>query len=298
MQAGFTFQLRREQFETNLSATQMKPPAQSTPQNQTDSLSGLLVPLASGLTLVSFALVLATLLVPLNLPGNPGWPEALLLLSATILTLATLASQLPAQNVFLAATGIAFIGCIAHGVGAATAIPFGLFTFTANAGPQLLNTLPWFVPFIWVIAVLNSRGVARLILRPWRKMRAYGFWLIGVTVMLTVTFGAALEPFASRVKHYWLWSPTNLPFTWHGAPVTNFLGWLLVSLLILAFVTPALINKNPKKSPPDYRPLVTWVLFDVLFAVGAATRELWTAVILCAVSALIVSAAAIHGAKW
>ena len=96
-----------------------------------------------------------------------------------------------------------------------------------------------------------------------------------------------------------MWSPsTNLPFTWHGAPVTNFLGWLLVSLLILAFVTPALINKNPKKSPADYRPVVIWILFDVLFAVGAATRELWTAVIFCALAGITVATAAIRGGRW
>jgi len=83
-------------------------------------------------------------------------------------------------------------------------IPFGPFLFGVEAGPQLFKTLPWAMPLIWVVAVLNSRGVVRLILRPWRKLRSYGFWLIGLTAALTMLFDLAFDPFASRVKHYWL----------------------------------------------------------------------------------------------
>ena len=77
------------------------------------------------------------------------------------------------------------------------------------------------MPLIWVVVILNSRGVARLILRPWRKIRNYGFWLIGLTAALTMLFDLAFDPFASRVKHYWLWVPTKLPLTWQGAPGNN-----------------------------------------------------------------------------
>jgi len=69
-----------------------------------------------------------------------------------------------------------------------------------------------------VVTILNSRGVARLILRPWRKTRRYGFWLIGLTAALALVFDLGLEPFATRVKSYWLWSPTKLGLSWYGAP--------------------------------------------------------------------------------
>ena len=256
--------------------------------------------LASALALASFALVLATLLTPIRLPGKPGWPEAVLVLTTTLATLLSLARQLPGQNVLLAGAIIGGIGGILHGVGAATAIPFGPFTYTESAGPKIFGVLGWPLPALWIIAILNSRGVARLILRPWRKIRTYGFWLVGLTAALTVLFDVGLEPFAARVKHFWIWQPTRFPFTWHSAPLVNFLGWLVTTLLILAFATPALINKQPrqKKSLPDYHPLVLWLSALALFGVGAAAHQLWPAVAFCVLTGIAVTVFAMRGAKW
>jgi len=171
---------------------------------------------------VAFALVFAANGRSLELPGRPGWPEALLILLATMSTITALARQLALQNVLLAAFVIALMGGAIHALGVTTGIPFGPFLFGAEAGPQLFKTLPWAMPLIWVVAILNSRGVVRLILRPWRKIRSYGFWLIGLTALLTMLFDLAFDPFASRVKHYWLWVPTKFPLTWQGAPLVNF----------------------------------------------------------------------------
>ena len=255
---------------------------------------------ASLLALASYGIALVALAGDLRLPGKPGWPEALLLFTATLATLVALARQLPAQNAFLGAGIIALIGSVSHSLGTTTAIPFGPFTYTTEAGPRLLNILAWPMPFVWIVAVLNSRGVARLILRPWRKLRAYGFWLIGITVALTVLFDAGLEPFAAVVKRYWMWQPTRISLTWGSAPVTNFLGWLLTSLLILAFATPALIDKRARQGsrPPDYHPLGIWLLAMIFFATGAALRELWLPVAYCAVTSVVVTVFAIRGARW
>ena len=255
---------------------------------------------ASLLALASYGLVLIALVGSLRLPGKPGWPEALLVFTATLATLAALSRQLPAQNTLLAAVIVAGIGSVSHSLGAATGIPFGPFTYTTDTGPRLLNLVAWPIPLLWIVAVLNSRGVARLILRPWRKLRAYGFWLIGLTVVLTVLFDAALEPFAVVVKHYWLWQPTRIPFTWSGAPVTNFLGWLITTLLIMAFAAPALIDKRarPTQRPPDYHPLVVWLLAMILFATGAGLQQLWLPVAFGALASLVVTVFAIRGAKW
>jgi uncharacterized membrane protein len=231
--------------------------------------------------------------------SDSNWPEAWLLLLATVSTLVALTRQLPSQNVLLAAFIIMFIGGMAHTVGVKSGIPFGPFMFGPEIGQKLFDTLPWAMPLLWVVAVLNSRGVARLILRPWRKMRTYGFWLIGLTALFTMLFDCALEPFATHLKHYWIWTTTGYSLTPQGAPISNSVGWFIVTLLILAFATPPLINKQlSKRSAPDFHPLAVWLGGVLLFAVGAAMNGLWLAFAVDAVIGIIATIFAIRGGRW
>jgi uncharacterized membrane protein len=237
--------------------------------------------------------------VAIVLKAETDWPVAALLLLATAGTLLALTRQLPAQNVLLAALIIAFMGGIAHGVGGKSGIPFGPFMFDPDAGLKLFGTLPLSLPLIWVVAVLNSRGVARLILRPWRKIHAYGFWLIGLTALLAMLFDYALEPFAAHMKHYWIWTTAAYSLTPQSAPLSNAIGWFAVTLLILAFVTPVTINKQlSKRSTPDFHPLAVWVGAVLLFATAAAMHGFWLAVAADVIIISCVAAFAIRGARW
>jgi len=227
-------------------------------------------------------------------PGDTRWVEGLLLVLALATTLFAQARSLPAQNVITAAALIMLISGIVQFIGARTGIPFGSFFYTDGLGP-----LPWSVPLIWTVAILNSRGVARLVLRPWRKMGKYGFWVIGLACLLTVVFDASLEPYASTIYLYWVWRvPKNLP-AWQGAPLTDFLGWAVTTLIILAFVTPWLIYKRPpRKSPPDYHPLIIWLLLNLLPGLGAALHQLWWAASFTLTASVTVAVFAWRGARW
>ncbi len=247
----------------------------------------------------AFVLVVVMLFKPLKLPGDAVWLEPLLLVSGVACTVTSLARRLPLQNVLLAMCIIAVIGGAVHALGAITGIPFGPFTFGDSIGSQIFKTLPWTVPLIWVLAVLNSRGVARLILRPWRKIGAYGYWLTGLTAGLTLLFDFALEPFASRVRHYWLWTPTKFPVTWQGVPLSDFLGWAAVSALIAVVIAPALINKQPgKKNTPDFHPFAVWLGAILLFGTGCALQGLLSATVADGVLAAVITVFAIRGGTW
>jgi uncharacterized membrane protein len=253
------------------------------------------VPLSHFLLAAGFLATLAAIATK----ADADWPVALLLLLATGSTLLVLTRHLPAQNVLLTAFVIAFIGSIAHSVGVKTGIPFGPFMFESDAGQKIFGTLPWAMPLLWVTAVLNSRGVVRLILRPWRKIHAYGFWLIGLTALLTMLFDCALEPFAAHSKHYWIWMSNSFSLTPQSGPVSNSVGWLVVTLLILAFATPAMINKQlSKRSAPDFHPLAIWLGAIVLFATSAVMQGFWLAAAVDAVVFTVVAIFAIRGARW
>jgi uncharacterized membrane protein len=241
---------------------------------------------------------LATL-IAIGTKSNFNWPEALLLLLATFSTLAAFTRRLPLQNVLLVTFIIAFIGSGAHTLGAMSGIPFGQFIFGPSAGQKIFNTLPWVMPLIWIVAVLNSRGVAQLVLRPWRKTRTYGVWLIGLTALFTMLFDCALEPFAAHTKHYWLWTTSGHSLMPHGAPLINSIGWFIVTLLMLAFATPVLINKQlSKRSAPDFHPLAVWLGGILLFAVAAALDGLWAATAADAAIGIVTAVFAVRGGRW
>jgi uncharacterized membrane protein len=275
-------------------------PTQKSPKNQSaadfvQKITTWLYWLLNFLLAAAFALALAKLFVPMN----SGWPEALLILTATAGTLAALARQLPLQNVLLVAFVIVIFTGAVLAVGALTGIPFGPFTFGAKAGPEFFKTLPWIMPLFWLVVILNSRGTARLILRPWRKTKSYGFWVMGLTAILAGLFDFALEPFASRVQHYWIWVPTKFPVAWYGAPLVNFPAWTMVTLMALAFATPALINKQPrKKSSKSFYSLAVWLGGILFFAIASAMREFWPAVAADAAIGIITAVFAVRGARW
>ena len=258
-------------------------------------------PIHAGATLLVaalFAVVLYQVGSDPAVPAKPRWELQALIAFAAVNTLTAMARQLPWQYVISAAVFAALIGTAAHAASQYSGIPFGPFLFGNNAGEQVVR-LPWTVPFIWIVALFNSRGVARLILRPWRKMKTYGFWLIGITVGLTTIFDLGMDPFLSWLNHYWLWSPTKLAITWQGAPLINFLGWMVVSLLILAFATPFLIKKKPgQKSASDFHPLVVWAGAMALFALACGRHAGWVPMGLDLAAITAATVMAVRGAKW
>jgi uncharacterized membrane protein len=251
-----------------------------------------------GLFVLTIGLAILRTFLSLQLPMTDGAWDAIVLSLALVSTLVSLAGQLPTQNVLLATVIIGIIGGAIHILGAFTGIPFGPVNYTSHGGPMMFNALPWFMPFLWIIAILNSRGVARLILRPWRKLRIYGYWLIGITTVLTLILTLGLEPFATHLRHYWLWTPTKLPVNWYGTPLSDFLGWLVATLLILAFSTPSLMKKKPTKSFPEYHPLIVWFSMNLLFIASAFSQHLLMAALASSVACLAVIPFAVRGARW
>ncbi len=280
-----------------------RPPMTALPSNQISldlQVLHVCFVVVTVMSALSCLLLLWALVSPESMAARRGWPESLALLSLTAATLLGASRHLPIQNIALAAVLIGVTGAGVHGLSAATAVPFGPVTYTLRIGPRFLDIFSWAMPFLWIIAVLNSRGVARLILRPWRKLKNYGLWLIATTAALAMIFDFALEPFATLVREFWLWQPTKLPWAWHGMPLVNSFAWLGLTVLILSFTTPALIGKKqrPSKSPPDYFPLGVWFGCVVMFGFGAWTGGLWTAAAFSCVSAIVVTVFAVRGACW
>jgi hypothetical protein len=249
------------------------------------------------LFIVLFLLVWISMCVPIRSPKNGHWAEGLLLILAATTTISSLALQLPAQNAVLAAVTIGALGGAAQAINGIAGIPFGPLLYnTEKVGHFLFFPLPWPVPILWVVVLLNARGVARLVLRPKRRDPYYGFWVIGLTILLSVVLELSFEPYATKVREYWSWKPTKLPTDWYGTPWTDFLGFAVVALVILLFVTPSLINKSPIPRLPTFHPLLAWELLSILFVTGTAGNHLWGASVLILVQMVLVGLLCWRGA--
>jgi hypothetical protein len=247
-----------------------------------------------GLFLAALAWVTAETLRAKPEPAHSNWPHALLLIAAAASTLVSLSRELPGQNVLLAAVVIGGLGSLLQAAGGWAALPISpRLTNPAGHGPHIL--FAWWIPLVWIVTLLNSRGAARLILRPARQTPTYGFRLLALTAALSLLFVAGLETFAVNVGGSWLLDHSRAGWIWRGIPPAHFLAFPLAAVIILALATPALINKRPVEFPPDYQPLITWTLLNLLFAIGAAGHQLWTATGVSAGAALIVAVAGLRG---
>jgi uncharacterized membrane protein len=234
-------------------------------------------------------------------PAHSPLVDIALLLLAVVVCITSMNRQIPMQNIALGVCITALIGGLAHGLSAlhGVAMPFGPIYFHDPSGARIFGLVPWVMPLVWVVALFSSRGTARVILRPWRKLKSYGYWLIGLTAVLITAFDFALEPFAVQIHGYWSWQMTKIPLVWYGASPLNFFAWAVVCLLILGFATPTLIKKKPgSRTPLDLNPLGIWLGAIVLFAVACARAALWPAVIADGVIAVITLIFAIRGASW
>lgn len=248
--------------------------------------------------LIGLALYAATVFLRLEPSPEWAWLKGLFWLLAAATSLVNLAKRLPAQSVFTVFLIMGTASATIHLIGSRTGIPFGPVIYTENLGPRVLESLPWMLPFIWIVVLINGRGVARLIMRPWRKTTYYGFWVIGLTTVLAVGFDLALEPFATQSQHFWAWDKMMRVGKWYATPWVNFLGWALTAVSVMGFATPWLINKQPIKQPTDFHPLIIWLGVQALLLGACALNGQWLAVGVVAAINAVATFFAFRGARW
>jgi len=202
------------------------------------------------------------------------WPEALLLLLATSSTLAGLLRELPWQNVLVASAIIGLVTSASQSLVTLVSAQFGRFEATGAS---------WPFPLVWLVAILNARGVARLVLSRWRKSQIYGLWLIGLTATLVALFGFGSELFAALSGHYWFGDTHQGPRKSHGTSWLDLGCWGATALLVLLCATPSLVNKKPVEQRPLHQPMITWLLLNLLFASATYLHGLWPAAMVLSV---------------
>ncbi len=138
------------------------------------------------------------------------------------------------------------IGFIFEKIGISTGIPFGHYYY--NFPPYILG-VPIFVIFGWGIFSLISYLP---IMQFPKYLKIILFPLMMVIIDLSV------DPIMVSA-HYWVWEYS--PLNWFGIPLSNFFGWYIVSIIIIAFNS-FKIGENKIRINPFP---ITYFLFSLQF---------------------------------
>jgi uncharacterized membrane protein len=149
-------------------------------------------------------------------------------------------------------------GLLAESVGTQTGVPFGDYAYTGGLGPSVLS-VPLVVPLAWAMMAYPCLLVGQRLARTPIGAAAVGG--LGLA-----TWDLFLDPQMVDAGH-WTW--TDVEVSLPGSPevpVSNLLGWVLVSVVMLA-----LLQLLPRTAADDRVPaalfLWTWASSVLAFAV-------------------------------
>lgn len=188
-------------------------------------------------------------------PDHVAWsaPAFLCLAGALALYFADTGSRIP-----LALAGLA--GWLVEVAGIHTGYPFGGYHYTEALPPRVFGAPIAMTP-AWIVLLAYVRSA--LARRSWNR---WGLAAAGAVWMTTIDL--VLDPVAAGPMGLWVWDNEG---AYYGIPASNFLGWFVVSFVILAALPQA-----PGPRPALERLGGSIVLF---FIVLAALKSLWLALI-------------------
>lgn len=215
--------------------------------------------------------VLAQVAYPLTPTGSAR--DALTVATVLLFAAASLAHAATTRGM-RAALGLLAVagggGLLAEAVGVATGFPFGTYAYQHTLGPHLLG-VPVVIPLAWTMMAWPAYLVgARLTSsRPAR---------VAVAAGALASWDLFLDPQMVDAGH-WTWTDPapGLPGV-PTVPLTNFAGWALVALLLMA-VLDRVVAVDPE--PADAVPygLYLWTYFSSVLAhlafFGLPASALW-----------------------
>ena len=189
----------------------------------------------------SVVLAAATVLAQIAYPLTDGEPLRLLTIATVLLFAAASVVHAAASRgrvwaaVLLVVAG--GIGLAAEAVGVRTGLPFGDYAYADSLGPKLLD-VPVIVPLAWVMmaypSLLLGRRLARAAARRGRGRQPSTVVTVLTGGLCLAAWDLFLDPQMVAAGH-WRWThPTPALPGVPGIPVSNYLGWLLVALVMVA----------------------------------------------------------------
>ncbi|KRE29937.1 hypothetical protein ASG82_25715 [Mycobacterium sp. Soil538] len=207
-------------------------------------------------------MVASAIAVQILYPLMPeAWRTEVTVLSVAIFFLASLADTGRVHGLRGALT-LAVVagggGLVAESVGVATGWPFGHYSYTGTLGPELVG-VPVIVPMAWVMMAWPALVVGRTLVRR-------GPAVVAVAAYALTAWDVFLDPQMVAAGHWtWLDPHPTLPLI-PDIPLSNYAGWLLVSLVMMTALH--LLLPPSRASTPSWpaAALYLWVYFSSAMA--------------------------------
>jgi putative membrane protein len=128
------------------------------------------------------------------------------------------------------------VALLAEAIGVTTGFPFGHYAYTDKLGPQLIG-VPLVIPLAWAMMAYPALLAGRRLASPRMSRILISAWALA-------SWDLFLDPQMVDAGQ-WRWADPSpaLPGI-SGIPVTNFLGWLAVSIILMAILD-ALLPDRP-----------------------------------------------------
>jgi putative membrane protein len=153
----------------------------------------------------------------------------------TSLVVVYLAQAAGARRAALTAVTVVAAALAFEVLGWRTGFPFGPYHYTGTLQPQLAG-VPALIPLAWLMMLPPAWAVAQRL-----TGRRSGVAFVVTSALAFTAWDAFLDPQMVQWG-LWVWDAPGLYF---GVPLSNFVGWLLVSGLITVLVRPPALPGKP-----------------------------------------------------
>ncbi|GAA0218831.1 carotenoid biosynthesis protein [Cryptosporangium japonicum] len=132
-------------------------------------------------------------------------------------------------------------GLLVEALGTATGLPFGEYAYAGTLGGKVLG-VPWVIPLAWTMMAWPAWLVAGRLASGWARVLVSGWAL--------ASWDLFLDPQMVDAGH-WTWSSpgAGLPGV-PGIPVSNYVGWVLVAVIMSALLHLLLPSSDADRAAP------------------------------------------------
>lgn len=204
----------------------------------------------------AFPLALAVLVIfhgvglwGLLLSGNPAYFQQLTPMNLLLTNVLLFGFHRHWNGAFVLFAAVVFaVGFLSEVVGVHTGLLFGDYSYGAALGAKLWE-VPLLIGLNWLMLVYTTGHISNYTGLPWLAKA-----LVGAGLMVLLDY--FIEPVAMRYD-FWGWEGSHIP-------LSNFIGWFGVALLLQLYFQRANIFKQNRLAPYVY--LVQLVFFICLFS--------------------------------